>query len=76
LVLCHSAKTISGDFGEVEITSPRDRDDSFTPQLLPKHQRRVPGFDERILSLYARGMSTRETAAHLQQMLGATSPLR
>ncbi len=66
----HSAKTISGDFGEVEITIPRDRDASFTPQLLPKHQRRVPGFDERILSLYARGMSTREIAAHLQEMLG------
>lgn len=66
----HSAKTISGDFGDVEITIPRDRDASFTPQLLQKHQRRVPGFDERILSLYARGMSTREIAAHLQEMLG------
>ena len=70
LVLCHSAKTISGDFGEVEITIPRDRDASFTPQLLPKHQRRVPGFDERILSLYARGMSAREMAAHLPEMPG------
>jgi putative transposase len=66
----HSAKTISGDFGEVDIAIPRDRDASFTPQLLPKHQRRVPGFDERILSLYARGLSTREIAAHLQEMLG------
>ena len=65
-----SAKTISGDFGQVEITIPRDRDASFAPQLLPKHQRRVPGFDERILSLYARGMSTREIAAHLQEMFG------
>ena len=65
-----SAKTISGDFGQVEIAIPRDRDASFAPQLLPKHQRRVPGFDERILSLYARGMSTREIAAHLQEMFG------
>ena len=71
MVLCYSAKTISGDFGEVEITIPRGRDARFTPQLLPKHQRRVPGFDERILSLYARGMSTREIAAHLQEMFGA-----
>ena len=39
----------------VEITIPRDRDASFTPLLLPKHQRRVPGFDDRILSLHARG---------------------
>lgn len=66
----HSTKTISGEFGEVDITVPRDRHASFSPQLLPKHQRRVPGFDERILSLYARGLSTREIAAHLQEMLG------
>ena len=67
----NSAKTISGEFGQVEITIPRDRDASFAPQLLPKHQRRMPGFDERILSLYARGMTTREIAAHLQEMFGA-----
>lgn len=66
-----SAKTITGDFGAIEIAVPRDRDASFTPQLITKHQRRVPGFDERILSLYARGMSTREIAAHLQEMFGA-----
>lgn len=66
-----SAKTITGDFGEIEIAVPRDREASFTPQLIAKHQRRVPGFDERILSLYARGMSTREIAAHLQEMFGA-----
>ena len=66
-----SAKTITGDFGAIEIAVPRDRDASFTPQLIPKHQRRVPGFDERILSLYARGLSTREIAAHLQEMFGA-----
>ena len=65
----HSAKTISGDFGEVDITIPRDRDASFSRQLLPKHQRRVPGFDERILSPYARGMSTRQIAAQLHEML-------
>ena len=66
-----SAKTITGDFGEIEIAIPRDREASFTPKLIAKHQRRVPGFDERILSLYARGMSTREIAAHLQEMFGA-----
>ena len=46
------------------------------PQLLPKHQHRVPGFDERILSLYAPGMSIREIAAHLPEMPGWRSPLR
>ena len=66
-----SAKTLTGEFGDIEIAVPRDRDASFSPQLIPKHQRRVPGFDERILSLYARGMSTREIAAHLQEMFGA-----
>lgn len=66
-----SAKTLTGDFGEIQIAVPRDRDASFSPQLIAKHQRRVPGFDERILSLYARGMSTREIAAHLQEMFGA-----
>ena len=66
-----SAKTLTGDFGEIEIAVPRDRDASFTPQLIAKHQRRVPGVDERILSLYARGMSTREIAAHWQEMFGA-----
>ena len=47
----HSAKTLCGDFGQVDLAVPRDRDASFTPPRLPKHQRRVPGFDERILSL-------------------------
>ena len=63
-----STKTLSGEFGEIEIAVPRDRDASFSPQLIPKHQRRMPGFDERVLSLYARGLSTREIGAHLQEM--------
>lgn len=67
----YSAKTIAGEFGEVEVAVPRDREGRFAPQLIPKHRRRFPGMDERILSLYARGMSTREIAAHLQEMFGA-----
>ena len=67
----HSTKTVTGEFGEVEIAVPRDRSGSFEPQLIPKHQRRLPGVDERILSLYARGMTNREIAAHLQEMIGA-----
>ena len=66
-----SVKTVTGEFGDVEITVPRDRHASFVPQLIPKHQRRFPGLDDRILSLYARGMTTREIAAHLQEMFGA-----
>ena len=56
----HSQKTVKGDLGEVTIETPRDRDSSFEPQLIGKHQRRVAGFDEKILALYAKGMTTRD----------------
>ena len=55
-----SRKTVQGDVGELTITTPRDRDGTFEPQLIGKHQRRVPGFDEKILALYAKGMTTRD----------------
>ncbi len=54
-----SAKTLKGDFGALPIEIPRDRDGSFEPQLIAKHQSRWRGFDK-ILSLYARGMTVRE----------------
>lgn len=66
-----SVKTVTCDFGDVEITVPRDRHASFAPKLVAKHQRRFPGIDDRILSLYARGMTTREIAAHLEDIFGA-----
>ena len=55
-----SPKTIQGDLGELTIATPRDRDSTFEPQVIGKHQRRVPGFDEKILALYAKGMTTRD----------------
>jgi transposase-like protein len=55
-----SRKTIQGDLGELTIVTPRDRNGTFEPQLIGKHQRRVPGFDEKILALYAKGMTTRD----------------
>jgi len=55
-----SRKTVRSDMGEVTIATPRDRDGTFEPQLIGKHQRRVPGFDEKILALYAKGMTTRD----------------
>jgi len=55
-----SKKTVQGDVGELTIATPRDRDGTFNPQLIGKHQRRVPGFDEKILALYAKGMTTRD----------------
>jgi putative transposase len=56
----HSRKTVQGDLGEIRLTTPRDRDGTFEPQLIPKHQRRLTGFDEKILALYAKGMTTRD----------------
>lgn len=65
-----SQKTLKGEFGELPIEVPRDRHSSFEPQLIPKHQTRWTGFDDKILSLYARGMTVREIQAHLMEMYG------
>jgi putative transposase len=65
-----SKKTLKGDFGELPIEVPRDRHGSFEPQLIPKHQTRWAGFDDKIISLYARGMTVREIQAHLEEMYG------
>jgi len=65
-----SKKTLKGEFGELPIEIPRDRHGSFEPQIIPKHQTRWTGFDDKILSLYARGMSVREIQGHLGEMYG------
>ena len=65
-----SKKTLKGEFGELPIEIPRDRHGTFEPQLIPKHQTRWTGFDDKILSLYARGMTVREIQAHLEEMYG------
>jgi putative transposase len=65
-----SGKTLKGDFGELEIEVPRDRTSTFEPLILPKHQTRFTGFDDKIVSLYARGMTTREIEGHLKEIYG------
>jgi putative transposase len=65
-----TSKTVKGEFGEIVVDTPRDRNGSFEPQILGKHQTRFDGFDDKILSLYARGMTTREIRGHLQEMYG------
>src|SRR3954468_24912938 len=65
-----SRKKLKGDFGEIEIEVPRDRESEFEPKIVAKHQRRFDGFDDKILSMYARGMSTRDIQGHLQDMYG------
>ena len=66
----YGKKTVITDSGKVEIVVPRDREASFDPQIIAKYQRRFPGFDEKIISIYARGMSTREIVSHLQEIYG------
>lgn len=65
-----SEKTIRGEFGEVEIDVPRDRAAGFEPRIIKKHESSVGTFDEAIISLYARGMTTREIEAHLKEIYG------
>lgn len=63
-----TAKTIKGDFGRLPIEVPRDRNSTFEPKILPKGQTRFTGFDDKILSMYARGMTVREIQGHLEEM--------
>jgi putative transposase len=65
-----SSKRLQGDDGAVTLEVPRDRNGTFEPQMVRKHQTRFDGFDDKILSLYARGMTTREMQAHLEEMYG------
>jgi putative transposase len=66
----HSQKTLKGEQGHVEIEVPRDRQATFEPQLVRKGQTRMIGFDEKILALYAHGMTTRDIQAQLQELYG------
>ena len=66
----YGRKTVLTDGGRIELEIPRDRRGSFDPQLIAKYQRRFPGFDDKIVSLYARGMSTREIVGHLRDLYG------
>jgi putative transposase len=65
-----SPKTLITEHGKVAIDAPRDRDGSFKPQIVRKRQRRFVGFDEKILALYSRGLSTRDIEAHLEEIYG------
>jgi putative transposase len=64
-------KRVLTDDSHVEVTIPRDREARFEPVLIGKYQRRLPGFDDKVISLYTRGMSTREIQGHLEEIYGA-----
>ena len=66
----HSRKTVLTGTGPLELQVPRDRQASFEPQLIAKYRRRFPDFDDKIVSLYARGMTTREIQGHLRELYG------
>jgi putative transposase len=65
-----SQKTLKGEQGHIDIEVPRDRQGTFEPQLVKKGQTRLEGFDDKILALYARGMTTRDIQAQLQELYG------
>ena len=65
-----SKKTVLTDSGAMPLAIPRDRKGQFEPQLIEKYRRRFPGFDEKIISMYARGMTTREIQGHLHELYG------
>lgn len=65
-----SSKTVKSKHGEIELEIPRDRESEFEPVIVKKHQRRFDGFDELILSLYSRGLSTREIQSHIEEIYG------
>jgi transposase-like protein len=65
-----SSKTLRTEHGPVTVSVPRDREGSFDPKIVPKHQRHFDGFDDKILSMYARGMSVRDIRGHLEEIYG------
>ncbi len=67
----YTNKTLKGEFGEIELATPRDRTGTFEPQLVKKNQTRVTCIDEQILALYARGMTTRDIAESIKELYGA-----
>jgi putative transposase len=66
----YGRKTVVTETGKIDLEVPRDRQSTFDPQLIAKYQRRFPGFDDKVVSMYARGMSAREIVGHLRELYG------
>ena len=66
----HSPKTVKSQYGEFQIDVPRDREGEFEPKLIPRYQRDISGIEEKVISLYARGMSTRDIHDQIQELYG------
>src|SRR5271170_1533889 len=65
-----TSKALKGDFGEMPLETPRDRKGTFEPRIVAKGQTRFTGFDDKIISMYARGMTTREIQSHVEEIYG------
>ena len=66
----HSPKTVKSQYGEFQVNVPRDREGEFEPKLIPKYHRDISGIEEKVISLYARGMSTRDIHDQIQELYG------
>ena len=66
----YSKKTVLTETAKIDVRIPRDREGTFDPKLIQRYQRRFPGFDDKIVSMYARGMSVREIQGHLAELYG------
>ena len=69
-----SKKRVKGEYGEVEIVTPRDRKGSFEPEIIKKHSSEYNGFGDKVISLYTRGMTTREIQEHIREMYDIELP--
>jgi putative transposase len=65
-----STKTVLTDSGTIDVSIPRDRQSRFEPALIAKYRRRLPGFDQKVIALYSRGMTTRDIQSHLRELYG------
>ena len=72
----HSQKTLKSQYGEFQIDVPRDRNGEFEPKLIPKYQRDISGIEDKVISLYSRGLSTRDIHDQLQTSMGLNCPLK
>jgi putative transposase len=70
----YSKKTVLTETSKIDIKIPRDREGTFDPKLIQRYQRRFPGFDEKIVSMYARGMTVREIQGHLLDLCNCSRP--
>lgn len=66
----HSSKTVTTSFGDMELEIPRDRNSTFEPQIVKKHQKDVSNIENKVISMYAKGMSTRDISSHLEDIYG------